>query len=281
MNTKQEYMPITIAFTRYNEPNWLIIETLESLSKQIGINANILFLDQMDDDEIQSLIETFNTENLNFTREQIPAKSASFARNTAIKKSEYDQILFIDSDVLAKPDWAVNMADAFLKEDVGVVGGRILLKWHKRPLLLARARIVKEQYSELDLGTGTKEVRKVVGASFAVNRKLLGSNAYFDENIGRREGRLFGGEETELCNRAQMAGLKVIYQGSAVVDHQVLPSRISYSWIFKRMFYAGYGRAQLGGQPSPSHQLGVWDYLFLPILLPFYISGFIKQKFFN
>lgn len=274
-------MPVTITFTRYDEPNWLIIETLESLSKQIGINATILFLDQRDDGEIQSIIETFNTENLNFIRELIPAKSLSYARNTAIKKSAYDQILFIDSDAVAKPDWAANMTDALLREDIGIVGGRIFLKWHKRPLLLARARVVKEQYSGLDLGTAIKETQKVVGASFAINRNLLGSNAYFDENLGRREGILLGGEETDLCNRAQLAGLKVLYQGSAVVDHQVLPERITYSWIFKRIFYAGYGRAQSGGQPSPSHQMGVWDYLFIPIILPFYIAGFIKQKFFK
>ena len=73
MNT--EYTPITITFTRYAEPNWLIIETLESLSKQKDIKATILFLDQKDDREIQPVLDELNTENLEFIRELIPAKS--------------------------------------------------------------------------------------------------------------------------------------------------------------------------------------------------------------
>ena len=278
MNEGHKDTQVTITFTRYAEPNWLIIETLKSLSKQTDIKSTILFLDQKDDHEIQLVLEKLNTENLNFIRELIPAKSLSYARNLAIQKSENDLILFIDSDAIAKPDWARNMTDALLEENVGIVGGRILLKWHKEPLMLAKARVVREQYSELDLGVETKEVQKVIGASFAINKKLLGADAYFDENLGRREGILLGGEETDLCNRAHLAGLRVLYQGLAVVDHQVLPERITYSWIFKRIFYAGYGRSKSGGTPSPSHQMGAWDYLILPIILPVYLAGYIKQK---
>ncbi len=281
MKIENEYMPITITFTRYSEPNWLVIETLEGLSKQINIKAIILFFDQKDDQEIQSVLESLNIDNLKFIRELIPANSLSYARNLAIQKSEHDLILYLDSDAVAKPDWAVNMTDALLKETVGVVGGRILLKWHKTPLMLAKASVVREQYSGLDLGDETKEFHKVVGASFAINRKLLGTEAYFDENLGRRGGMLLGGEETDLCNRARLAGLKIIYQGLAVVDHQVLPERITYSWIFKRIFYAGYGRSQSGGPPSPSHRMGGWDYLIMPIILPFYFAGFIYQKMFK
>ena len=58
------------------------------------------------------------------------------------------------------------------------------------PPRIARARVVEEQYSLLDLGQGEIETRKVIGASFGLNRALLGDQAYFDETLGRRGGKL-------------------------------------------------------------------------------------------
>jgi hypothetical protein len=41
--TEQEQ--ITIAFTRYAEPNWLVRDTIDGLARQQGIRADVLFLD--------------------------------------------------------------------------------------------------------------------------------------------------------------------------------------------------------------------------------------------
>ncbi|MGD2118535.1 MAG: glycosyltransferase [Chromatiales bacterium] len=270
--------PVTISLTRYNEPNWLLLQTLESLANQKGIEAEVLFLDQMDDPEIQSKVDSLNSDTIKFKRRLIPAKSLSYARNLAIQEAENDLILFIDSDAIADKHWAHNLASAFNNPDVAIAGGRISLKWHKKPLAIAKARIVQEQYSGLELGADTIPVHRIVGASFAINRKLLAENAYFDESLGRREGKLYSGEESDLCKRTLEAGHIILYKGNSYVQHQVLPERIRYRWIFTRLFYAGFGRSRSGGTPSPSHNIKFWDYFFLPIILPFYLAGFITEK---
>ncbi len=266
---------VTITLTRYAEPDWLVRETLESLSAQEGIRGEVLFLDQDHDSEMR--IDDLGSDDLVFKRVCIPAKSLSYARNHAIEHAEHDLILYIDSDAIAEPDWARHMVEALHQENVAIVGGRIILKWHKKPLWITRARVVHEQYSSLDLGEEVREFPKVVGASFGIDRKLLDSEAYFDEELGRRPGLLLGGEETDLCFRALNRSLRILYQGKALVHHQVLPERIRYSWIFRRMYYAGKSRATAGGMPSSTHELCPWDYIVLPIILPFYAAGFFNN----
>ena len=97
--------------------------------------------------------------------------------------------------------------------------------------------------------------------------------------LGRSGGKLFGGEDTDLCARVRAAGGKVVYNGRAVVDHQILPERITYRWLMRRMFYAGYGRGIRGGPPSPSHEMTVMDWLVLPIILPAYLIGLAASRF--
>jgi hypothetical protein len=90
---------------------------------------------------------------------------------------------------------------------------------------------------------------------------------------------LLGGEESDLARRARARGLDVVYEGRAVVHHQILPERISYRWIFRRLFYAGLSRALLTGAPSPSQPMTRNDYLALPFVLPWYAAGYLCGRF--
>ena len=130
----------------------------------------------------------------------------------------------------------------------------------------------------LDLGDETRSVNRVVGANFGLNLKNLARLAHFDEALGRREGKLFSGEESELCRRARNSGREVLYNGNAVVKHQVLPERISYYWILRRMYFAGIARATFGGAPNPSRKIGWLDYVALLVVLPPYMAGYALSR---
>jgi glycosyltransferase involved in cell wall biosynthesis len=274
-NGLREDMNVSITLTRYREPNWLIWETLDSLAQQRGVQAEVLLLDQMQDPETEAHIAALSTSDIDFHYIKIEERGLSYARNYAIEHCQNDILLYIDSDAIAEPDWARELGAALTKPGVAVAGGKIVPKWHRRPLLLARSRIVMDQYSVLDLGDGELEVGRVVGANFGINKKAAGDQAYFDEAYGRREGRLFGGEESDLCNRVREQGSTVVYTGAALVHHQILPERITYRWIMKRIYYAGISRAMQGGSPNPTHKTGFWDYLVLPAILPAYALGYL------
>jgi glycosyltransferase involved in cell wall biosynthesis len=254
-------------------------ETLESLARQVGVEADVLFLDQQDDADMRGLCAALANERISFRYVTIPPHGLSFARNRAIALSPNDVILFIDSDAVADPHWARLLAETLGRDGVGVAGGRIVPRWHGRPLLLARSRIVLSCYSMLDVGTGEMAIDRVVGAGFGVHRRHLGEDAKFDEGLGRRPGALLGGEETELCVRARARGLQTLYNGRALVEHQVLPERISNLWLMRRFYYAGFERALTAGRLRPSTQgRGFWDYVAYAVTLVPSLLGFWRGR---
>lgn len=271
---------LTITLTRYAEPNWLFTQTLDSIAAQQDVQATVLVLDQQNDCDIRALCKRLSGKDIVFLYDPIPAKSLSYARNVAIQKCETDILLYLDTDAIASPDWAKCLGETLSQQSVALAGGKIIPLWHKRPSFLQKSQTVLDQYSMLDLGDNEKEVHRIVGANFGLNKATLGDLALFDENLGRRDGKLYSGEESALCKSALDAGLKVVYSGAAVVEHQVLPERIKFSWIATRMYYQGMSSAQRGGAPAPSNKgnYTVWDLLALMVLAPFYLYGYIKAK---
>jgi glycosyltransferase involved in cell wall biosynthesis len=266
---------VTVALTRYGEPDWLVGDALRSLSKQQGIRTEVIFLDQSPAGRIAETCARLENEDCRIRYQPIPKRCLSYARNRAVELASSDVILFLDADAVAEMTWARRLHDAIADEAVGLAGARILPAWHRRPLLLAQSPMVQDQYSIFDLGETRRPFYRVVGAGFGMHRLRLGNDAHFDERLGRRPGSLLGGEESDLARRVIARGLTVLYEGRAVVHHQILPERVSYRWLFRRMFYAGLGRAVQGGQPTPSKQLTTRDHLALAIILPFYTAGYL------
>ena len=269
-------MQLTLTVTRYAEPNDLVARVLRHLAAQEGASGEILFIDQSDDDQLREAEFTNGRWTCRIIRRHMAGLSA--ARNLSLAEAAHDHVLFCDADALAAPDWAARLAEALGDPAVAIAGSRILPKWSGRPPLLAASRVVRDQFSLFDLGAGTVPSHRVVGAGFGVDRAKASEEMYFDEQLGRRDGRLFGGEESDLCLRVLKAGWEVVYVGGAVIHHVIPPDRRRAGWILKRLFYAGYGRSQVGGAPSPSRRPGLADWLLLPITLPPYALGWLAGK---
>lgn len=269
---------VSIAITRYAEPDAVLLDALEGLAAQRAVRAEVLLLDQAPSTRITEACRALSNTCIRFRSEAIEVKGLSFARNEAIRRATTERLLYLDADAAPDRDWAQRLARALSGDSVGVVGARILPRWQARPLLLANAPLVRDQYSVFDLGTGVREVSRVVGAGFGIHLGRLGRDAYFDERLGRRPGTLISGEEAELCHRARARGLRVVYDGSALVHHQILPERIRYRWLLRRFFYTGLNRAWLGGTPNPSEPLCGWDYVALAVVLPSYLAGFLVGR---
>lgn len=266
--------PITITLTRYREPDWLVMETLESLALQEGVNGDVLFLDQNRSKSFTEAVEALSTPQLRFRCLPCAEKGLSHARNEGLRLASSPVVLFIDCDAVAERRWAREMSKV-LRTGAAVVGARILPRWRGRSPLLARAKVVRDQYSLLDWGEDVAAAPRVVGAGFGLRKDLCADQMIFDEGLGRRDGKLFSGEESDLCRRVAAAGGRIMYCGKAVVHHQILPERLKLSWIMKRLYFAGLGRAAQGGAPSPSQKPGFWDWALLPLILPPYAAGYI------
>lgn len=273
MSTQNSGPAITITLTRYAEPDALVAQAIRGALAQEGVTGEILFFDQ----NITSTLGTddFEEGTLSLKIVRGAMRSLSDARNAAIDQAAHDVILFLDSDAVPEPRWAKAMTETLADPKCAVAGSRIEPGWPAPPPAFAKARTLLDQYSLLDLGRERRLVQKVVGAGFGMDRAKLPRNLRFDPELGRRDGRLFGGEETDFCQRAAALGHQVHYCGKASVTHLIQPERMAWSWIARRMVYAGYGRAQQGGAPSPSRALGMADYLFMPLYLPPYAVGWV------
>jgi len=274
-------MHTTIALTRFNESGGLVSQTLKSLAVQKDVKADVFFLDQRDDPELALYCKKLSNNKIDFHCIRIEPICVSFARNQAIKLCRTDSILFIDADAIAHEDWAFHLSDTLINKYAAVAGGKIIPKWHEKPSFLVKSNFIRDQYSLMDLGEDLCNVPKVVGANMGIHIRRMGIEAYFDENLGRRNGNLAGGADIDVCERALKIKLQVKYNGQAIVTHQILPERLTYKWLFRRFYWGGRSKAQKLGRLSstPTNPRNLWDYIGIPVFLIPYMYGFLSYKF--
>jgi GT2 family glycosyltransferase len=270
---------ISISLTRYREPDAVLQQALESLSAQREVRAAVYVLDQQKSEETRACCRSLSTPDISFQYSTISVLGLSQARNLAIQLCDTELLLFLDSDAVVSPDWAMQLATTLSKPGVAVAGSRIIGVWQARKPLLCRSSFVAEQFSMLEFGPDELAVSKVIGAGFGIHLRRLGSDGWFDEDLGRKPGGLEGGEETDLCDRARAAGHEVRYNGASVVHHQIGAERAVNRWIARRLYYAGVSRAQRGGFPAATHrQRSVWDWLLFPAIVAPYAAGYLTKK---
>lgn len=267
---------VTITLTRYAEPDSLVRRALEHALDQDGVAGEVLFVEQQLDSQISPA--DFPDAKLRLRVVKAQLRGLSHARNLALDEAAHSKVLFLDADALASIDFAAHLARVLDQDGVAIAGAKIVPLWNGQPPVLARARAVYDQFSLLDLGSVTVPYHRVVGAGFGVDMDKLPPDFRFDEALGRRDGRLFGGEESDFCKRAQDLGFAVKYVGTAVVQHVIEPERMKTGWILKRLVYAGYGRAKMGGSPAPGGTATLADWLLLPLYLPPYAAGWLWGK---
>lgn len=152
----------------------------------------------------------------------------SLMNNIAAWKCSEDVLVFLNNDTIAiSPDWLDAMVSAALQPDVGVVGSR---------LIYADGAIQHAGFVSLDAkdhflcheGVGAPgadagylgrhalvhETIAVTGACLAIRRDVFQRLGGFDASRFPVEG-----NDVDLCFKARMAGLKVLYTPHATLYH--------------------------------------------------------------
>lgn len=273
MDQAEAPFAVTIAVTRYAEPDEVISRSLRHALAQQGVGGEVIFIEQDCDSALRETDFGQGSLALRIIRRKLPGLSA--ARNLALDEARHPLVLFLDADALAEPDWAFELARALSAERIAVAGSKVVPRWPGKAPFFTRAAVLHDQYSLIDLGNGTRPYHRVVGAGFGADMAKLPPRFRFDTGLGRRGGVLFGGEESDFCSRARALGLEVVYVGSASVTHLIERERCNWRWILKRMVFAGHGRARMGGAPSASRKAGLYDWLLMPAYLPPYALGWL------
>lgn len=272
---------ITVVITRSYETDELVEQCCLSLSKQKNVDALVLFLDQRKSETLQKFIYSINSAPIFFKYIQIPAKSLSFARNYGLEMTRTRLVAFCDIDCILEENWLNEIVTTFNLESASIVGTKILPVWGGKTRWYHKSKFIQEFYSLLNVAPSRCELPKVIGASFAVDKKEL-NGMLFDERLGRKEGNFLGGEETDLCQRVRKKDGKVIYTPFTHANHQVSAKRLTLKWLLMKAYSGGISRAIRGGASEPfNKEYNLLDRCAILLISPFYLFGLLRGRLFR
>jgi GT2 family glycosyltransferase len=139
------------------------------------------------------------------------------ARNTGVRRSHGELVVFVDDDIRAEPGWLTELLHAAgAHPEIDVFTGPI------RPVLEGRAlRSCGREpapITALDLGEDDADARYAWGANMAIRRSALERVGGFDESLAH------GGDEQEWQDRLRAADggerARVLYVARAGVEHR-------------------------------------------------------------
>jgi len=193
---------------------------LQALLAQEYSPFEILVVDNASTDGSVAVIEKFslrvrltqNAYNLGF----------SAGNNVGIDQVDGDIVVLLNQDTVVQPGWLRAIAETFADSSIGIVGckalymdghgfqhaGGIVRRGDAFTTHIGWGEVDHGQYDQLT------EPDYVTGAAFAIHRRVL-------NRIGKLDEEFYPGfyEETDYCYRARRAGLRVVYQPRAVLQH--------------------------------------------------------------
>ncbi len=234
-----------------------------------GIAFEIIVADNAADDRVRSLVEGYR-ERLPIMYVPEPERGKNRAITAALKYACGSLLVFTDDDVIAAPDWLVQMwTGAARHPKASLFGGRILPSFPEGHEAWLRQLdfhhwFIRSAYVMADWDCGETEVSadRIWGPNMAVRRSVFDAGLCFDLHIGPGESNYIMGSETEFLLRAQAAGYVGVYLPQALVHHRIREEQLSEKWLLERAFRMGRGHAKRGVKTEVSRIAGIPRHLF-------------------
>ncbi|MHA1208746.1 MAG: glycosyltransferase [Candidatus Freyarchaeota archaeon] len=168
------------------------------------------------------------------------------SRNMVMRQSRGEIIASTDDDCIVHRDWIANLVKVFEESpNIGLVTGKVLPifygkvpKWLEPPIYPILAIRTENQRTE---------ALNPYGCNMAVRRSVMEKINFLNEDITRKHGGLYSGEDTDLGIRVRAAGYRVVYTPHAVVEHKMFPERISKEHFIRRALYFGMSEEVYAG----------------------------------
>ena len=170
------------------------------------------------------------------------------ARNTGLRRLTAEVVAFLDDDACAGPGWIEEIAGAFDAPDVWGIGGWVSPRWEaENPSWLPHELFWLIGCSYNGLPADRAQIRNGIGANMAFRRRALIELGGFAEDIGQSEGRPMRDDETELSIRlrARWPEARIVHHPAAQATHYVPSERATWSYMVRRSWGEGRGKAVL------------------------------------
>lgn len=243
-----EMSSISLILCTYNRCRNLA-QALESVAASTSLESvgwDVLVVDNNSTDQTREVVEDFCRRypgRIHYMFE--PKQGKSHALNTAIQAARGDVLAFTDDDVIVEPGWLKNLTAPLDDSKWSGTAGRISLGMDFSPppwLPIRGAFNLGGSLVQFDEGDRQAELTKApFGANMAFRKCMFEKYGNFRTDLGRKGRGLIGNEDTEFGERLMVAGERLCYVPSALVNHPVTPGRLTKSYF--RAYWFCYGRS--------------------------------------
>lgn len=238
-----ENIRISVIIRTYKRRD-MLIQCINELLKQIVFSEHceVIVVNNTPLDFVEKYIkEILDGRNIPIKYYTVSIQSASKTANKGILESKGDIIAFIDDDVIPEKDWLYQVEKSFEREEVKIVGGKVLLyrekilpEWVDEPM--------KRMLGKIDMGGSFRKMKRKefpVLMNFAIRREVFDQVGLFPEKLGYQENKPLAGEENAFVIAARRKGYEVYYNPDMIVYHRVQMERIKRMFFIKRKYWEG------------------------------------------
>ena len=261
-------MKISLITPTHNRAE-LLDETMKSIIMQNVGDAKFEYLvvDNNSKDNTKETIEKYIGKNDNIEVKYVFEKNLgiNYARNTGIKESQGDYLIFFDDDVILEKDCLLSYINAFQEyPDQKIFGGRVLIKtpefdipnWLPLDGKYTRRMIVLSlNYGEKNCIRNTKD-NIPLGGNMGLPKDVFQKHGVFRTDLGLKGKGLLPGSEYQFLHRMENDINKWVYVAGGIVYHPIKQSQAKKSYFRKRLF--GVGRITYRFKTFEAKKKVVW-----------------------
>jgi len=246
-------------------------ELLESLMR-LDYKKEKLEVIVVDGNSTDKTCEIVSKYPVKLLEEERPGINA--ARNTGIKHSKGEIIVFTDGDCVVPKDWIKKIIENFKDPKVGCVGGNAiryyngLLSNYCDESILPVLRVFKKREV---LNNVKPPLQYPAGCNMATKRKVIKDVGMFDERIKH------GFDEDEFVERICDKGYSMVLDPKVLVKHK---HRSTLLGLLKQAFNYGRGSGLLSKMKGTNSKFSKWIILSLACFI-FWVSTLLSTALYT
>lgn len=242
--------PVSVVITTHNRASMLprsVPAALAEARRHAG--AEVIVVDNASTDDTPATLATLQREGGSSLRVLHEARlGASFGRNRGVAEARGAMVAFLDDDAVPRPGWLGSLLGAFTSESIGGAGGPLVLEFSAPPPRWLTPAF-HEAAGAYDLGGARRRVQHrgrewyPPSANLCLRTADVVREGGFCSAIGPRGDRHLVHEDIDLCARMDRRGREIHYVPEAVVDHCVVPEKLTPRYFLSHHECFGEGAA--------------------------------------